>query len=60
MSRKINTSFKGNDEEMKLYSEVIAHSSQSGFIKDALKFYLKYRRYEGHLKRISKENDVAS
>lgn len=45
MSLKINTSFKENDEEMRLYLTVTSSSDKSSFIKEALKFYIKYRHF---------------
>lgn len=33
--------FKNTDEDIKLYNEIKKHSSISGFVKDAVKRYLK-------------------
>ena len=46
MAIKINTSFKETDEDMKIYLEIQSHSDKSSFIKDAVKFYIKYRHME--------------
>ncbi|WP_196760164.1 hypothetical protein [Clostridium sporogenes] len=56
MALKINTSFKENDEEMKLYLQVISNSDKSAFIKEALKFYIKYRHMLPTLEQKSIKN----
>ncbi|MCY6355358.1 hypothetical protein [Clostridium sp. ZS2-4] len=59
MALKINTSFKETEEEIKLYTETISHSDKSGYIKDALKFYAKYKHlgaiFEEMCVKVSKE-----
>lgn len=58
MSKKINTSFKENDEDMKLYLTVMGANDRSAFIKDALKFYLKYRHLELYLEQLEQQQRI--
>jgi len=57
MATCINTTFKNNDEEMQIYLECINHTSRVGFIKDCIKFFMKYGHLEKQLK-ILIENDI--
>lgn len=42
MAKVIPVSFKENDEDMKLYVQLMKKSDKSCFIKDAVRFYMEY------------------
>lgn len=52
LSKKIPVSFKENDEDMKLFLEIKNQSDQSAYVKEALKFYLKYRYLAPYLDQL--------
>lgn len=39
---RIPVSFKNTDKDMKIYLEVKAKEEQSEFVKEALRYYIKY------------------
>lgn len=57
-ANRINTSFKNTDEDMKLLAEVNSYSDKSAFIKDALRFYIKYRHLETILQDLIKKEQI--
>lgn len=55
MSVSINVTFKNSDIEQKLYVEAQSHSSPVNWIKDCIKFYMKYGHLEKELKQSLKD-----
>ena len=57
MAQCINLTFKNNEEEILLYVEAVSHSSRGNWIKDCMKFYLKYGHLEKKLKQLIEKEE---
>lgn len=51
-------SFKNTTDEIRLYSNVVSKEDRSNFIKNALRFYLKYKKYENKLIELSIQEEL--
>lgn len=58
MAESINVTFKNNEEEIKLYTEAISHSSRVNWVKDCIKFYMKYGHLEKQLKKMLEQEQL--
>jgi len=58
MAQAINVTFKNNDEEIKMYMEAVSHTGRVNWIKDCIKFYMKYGHMEKKLKQLFEEENT--
>jgi len=54
----IPISFKNTTDEMKLYADIVSKEDRSNFIKNALRFYFKYNKYENKLIELSIQEEL--
>lgn len=54
----IPVSFKNTTNDMKLYTKIVSKEDRSNFIKNALRFYLKYSKYENKLIELSIQEEL--
>ena len=57
---KLNLSFKNNDKDMKLYMSLPSKGEISEYIKDALRFYQRYRHLEYEIEGLYLKHNAKS
>jgi len=55
---RIPVSFKNTTSDIKLYTSIVNLEDRSAFIKNALRFYLKYYTYEYKLIDLIKQEEA--